>query len=113
MGNSIAFQACGRTYKANVTTSPQTITISSDSPCNQLYVCVPGNASAVYLQVSSNVSANVTAPNNSTSSYAAVFVPLQQRVITIPQQFSNTTPMYISFVGDANTTAYLTPGDGL
>ena len=38
MANNIPFQAQGKTYKANVTTASQTITITADSPCNQLLV---------------------------------------------------------------------------
>ena len=67
MGNNIAFQAQGKTYKANVTTGSQTITVVSDSTCNQLLVAnhqpTGAGGQPVYFTVSnqSNVTVHVFA----------------------------------------------------
>jgi hypothetical protein len=117
MGNNIAFQAQGKTYKANVTTSSQTITVTSDSPCNQICVAnhQPTGATGypVYFTVSnlSNVAAVV--PVNGTPAYALVSVPGTIKVFTIPYQFSPGTNMYIAFIGEAASECYFTPGEGL
>jgi len=117
MGNNIAFQAQGKTYKANVTTSSQTITVTSDSPCNQICVAnhQPTGATGypVYFTVSnlSNVAAVV--PENGTPAYALVSVPGSIKVFTIPYQFSPGTNMYIAFIGEAASECYFTPGEGL
>jgi hypothetical protein len=66
MGNNIAFQAQGKTYKANVTTSSQVITVVADSPCNQICVAnhqpTGGTGQPVYFAVSNLANVTVTAP---------------------------------------------------
>ena len=63
-----AFAAMGKTYKANATTSSQTITITPDGPCNQILVAnhqaTGSGGQPVYFLVSSNSSITVTAPAN-------------------------------------------------
>jgi hypothetical protein len=117
MGNNIAFQAQGKTYKANVTTGSQTITITSDSPCNQLMVAnhQPSGATGqpVYFTVSNQSNVTCSLPANGTPSYALVSVPASMKVFTIPYQFSPNTNMYIAFIGEAASEAYFTPGEGL
>jgi len=116
MANNIAFQAMGKTYKANVTTSSQTITITADSPCNQLLVSnhQPTGATGfpVYFVVSSNASVTVTAPANATPQYALVSVPGSIKSFTIPTQFSSAN-VYIAFIGESPSECYFTPGEGL
>ena len=116
MANNIAFQAQGKTYKANVTTSSQTIAITADSPCNQLLVAnhQPAGTSGqpVYFLVSSNASVTCTAPANGSPQYALVSVPASTRVFTIPAQFSSAN-VYIAFIGAAASECYFTPGEGL
>ena len=116
MANNIAFQAQGKTYKANVTTASQVITITADSPCNQLLVSnhQPTGATGqpVYFQVSSNASVTVAAPTNGTPQYCLVSVPGTTRVFTVPQQFSSSN-MYIAFIGEAASECYFTPGEGI
>ena len=118
MANNIAFQAMGKTYKANATTNSQTITVYADSPCNQLLVSnhePSGTAGQpVYFRVSNLANVTVTAPSNATSQYALVSVPASTRVYTVPYQFSNTAPLYIAFIAEADTPeCYFTPGEGI
>ncbi|CAB4147413.1 hypothetical protein UFOVP513_31 [uncultured Caudovirales phage] len=116
MANNIAFQAQGKTYKANVTTGSQTITITADSPCNQLLVSnhQPTGATGfpVYFVVSSNASITVSLPVAGTPQYCLVSVPGTIKSFTIPQQFSSANT-YIAFISEAASECYFTPGEGL
>ena len=116
MANNIAFQAQGKTYKANVTTSSQTIVITADSPCNQLLVAnhqpTGSGGQPVYFNVSSNSSVTCTAPANGAPQYALVSVPGTYKVFTIPAQFSSAN-VYIAFIGEAASECYFTPGEGI
>ena len=117
MGNNIAFQAQGKTYKANVTTSSQTITVTSDSPCNQLCVANHQPASTggepVYFVVSNLSNVTVSVPGNASPQYSLVSVPGTLKVFTIPYQFSPNTSIYIAFIGEKASECYFTPGEGL
>lgn len=117
MGNNIAFQPMGKTYKANATTASQVITVTADSPCNQLLVSSHEpvqTGQPVYFRVSNQSNVTVTAPNNTTSQYCMVAVPGTTRTYTIPYQFTNTSNMYIAFITEASTAeCYFTPGEGL
>ena len=117
MGNNIAFQAQGKTYKANVTTGSQTITITSDSPCNQLMVSnhqpTGTGGQPVYFVVSNLANVTVAAPSNASPQYALVSVPGTIKVFTVPYQFSPGTNMYIAFIGEGTSECYFTPGEGL
>ena len=115
MANNIAFQAMGKTYKANVTTSTQTITVTADSPVNQ--ICVANHQSTstgqpVYFQVSTASNVSVTLPVAGTPSYCLVSVPGSIKVYTVPQ-CSPTQTLYIAFIGEATSECYFTPGEGL
>jgi hypothetical protein len=117
MGNNIAFQAQGKTYKANVTTSSQTITITSDSPCNQLMVAnhQPSGAGGqpVYFVVSNLSNVTASLPANGSPQYSLVSVPASMKVFTVPYQFTSGTNMYIAFIGEGASECYFTPGEGL
>ena len=117
MANNIAFQAQGKTYKANATTTSQTITVTSDSPCNQLLVSShesQNGGKAIYFVVSANAAVTATAPTAGTPQYSMVVSPGNQIVYTIPQQFSPGTNMYIAFITEGTTgECYFTPGEGL
>ena len=118
MANNIAFQASGPTYKANATTTSQTITITPDGPCNQLLVAShensAGTGKSVYIRVSNLSNVTVTPPGNGTPQYSFVIVPGQNRVYTIPYQFNPNNPMYVAFITESATgECYLTPGEGL
>ena len=117
MANNIAFQACGKTYQANATTTSQRITITSDSPCNQLLVSShesQAGGKPVYFVVSANSAVTVVAPTAGSPQYSMVVSPGNQIVYTVPYQFSSSTPMYIAFITESTTgEAYFTPGEGL
>jgi hypothetical protein len=116
MANNIAFQAMGKTYKANATTTSQTITITSDSPCNQLLVSSHESTQGgkpVYFVVSSNASITAVAPASGVPQYSMVVSPGNQIVYTIPQQFSSANT-YVAFITESTTSeCYFTPGEGL
>ena len=116
MANNIAFQAQGKTYKANVTTVSQRITITADSPCNQLMVFnhePSGNVGQpVYFVVSANSSVTCTVPAHGSPQYAMVSIPASTRVFTVPTQFGS-NPLYIAFIGEAASECYFTPGEGV
>jgi len=116
MANNIAFQTMGKTYQANATTTSQRITITADSPCNQLLVSShesQANGKAIYFIVSNNASVTCTAPTAGNPQYAKLVCPGNQIVYTVPFQFSS-TPMYIAFITESATgECYFTPGEGL
>ena len=117
MANNLPFQAQGKTHKANVTTSSQTITITADSPCNQLLVQnhQPSGATGqpVYFLVSNLANVTVTIPSASTPSYALVSIPASIKSFTVPYQFGPNNNLYIAFIGEAASECYFTPGEGL
>jgi hypothetical protein len=116
MANNLPFQAQGKTYKANVTTSSQTITITADSPCNQVLVQnhQPSGATGqpVYFLVSNLSNVTVTLPTNTTPNYCLVSVPASSKSFTVPYQFGPNANLYIAFIGEAASECYFTPGEG-
>ena len=116
MSSVTAFQAMSQTYKANVTTSTQTITITPDGPCNQ--VCVanhqsPQGGQPVYFRISNLSNVTVAVPGAGTPSYCLVSVPGTIKVFTVPYQFSPSNPLYIAFIGEGTSECYFTAGEGL
>ena len=117
MANNIAFQAMSQTYKANVTTSSQTITITPDGPCNQ--VCVANHqptgagGQPVYFRISNLSNVTVTAPSAGSPSYCLVSVPGSIKTFTVPYQFSPSNPLYIAFIGEGTSECYFTAGEGI
>lgn len=116
MANNIAFQAMGKTYQANATTTSQTIVITADSPCNQLLVSShesQNGGKAVYFVVSSNASVTCVAPTAGNPQNSLVICPGNQIVYTVPKQFSSSNT-YVAFITESTTgEAYFTPGEGL
>jgi len=116
MANNLPFQAQGKTHKANVTTSSQTITITADSPCNQLLVQnhqptgVAGQP--VYFLVSNLANVTVSLPTSTTPSYCLVSIPASIKSFTVPFQFGPSTNLYVAFIGEAASECYFTPGEG-
>lgn len=112
-----SFQAMGKTYKANVTTTSQIVQIFADGPCNQLLVSNHQQTGAggqpVYFQVTNNSSATISAPTNGSPQYCLVSVPGTVRTYTIPGQFGTTSNVYITFIGEGTSECYFTPGEGL
>lgn len=117
MANNIAFQAKGKTYQANATTSSQRINVVADGPCNQLLVAShepTGNAGvAVYFRIG-DANVSVAVPTAGNAQYALVAVPGQNKVFTVPQQFTVSDGLYIAFItSSGNGACYFTPGEGL
>ena len=111
-----SFQPMGKTYKANATTTSQTLTITADGPCQQLLVSShesTTNGKPVYFVVSNLSNVTVTVPAAGAPSYSMLVVPGQQIVYTVNQQFSAGTNMYIAFATESTTgECYFTPGEG-
>ena len=117
MANNIAFQAMGKTYKANATTTSQTVNILADVPCNQLLVSshenTAGTGKPVYFTIG-NSSVTCVAPAAGAPQYAFVALPGQNKVYTVPKQFTATDGLYIAFITESSTAeCYFTPGEGL
>ena len=116
MANNIAFQAMGKTYKANATTTSQRINILADIPCNQLLIQSHESSQGgqpVYFRIG-DANVTVTAPTAGSPQYAMVAVPGQNLVITVPKQFTATDGLYIAFITETTTAeCYFTPGEGL
>jgi hypothetical protein len=116
MANNIPFQAQGKTYKANVTVTSQTITITADSPCNQLLVSnhqpTGSGGQPVYFLVSSNASITATVPINGSPQYCLVSVPGTIKSYTVPNQLGSGNT-YIAFIGEGTSECYFTPGEGI
>jgi len=116
MANNIAFQSMGKTYQANATTTSQRITITADSPCNQLLVSShesQNGGKPVYFVVSSNSSVTCVVPTAGNPQYAMVVSPGNQIVYTVPNQLSSGNT-YIAFITESTTSeCYFTPGEGL
>lgn len=118
MSINSAFQAMSKTYKANATTSSQTLTITPDAPCTKLLVAnhenAGGTGKAVYFSVSSNSSVTVMHPGNGTPQYCLVSVPSTIKAFQIPGQASPSSPIYIAFICESSTAeCYFTLGEGL
>ena len=117
MANNIAFQAMGKTYHANAAVTSQTLTITPDSPCNQLLVSShesSASSKAVYFRVSNDANVTITVPTNGNPQYCLLAVPNSIKVYTVPFQFSPSAPLYIAFAAEADSPeCYFTPGEGL
>lgn len=117
MATNIAFQAQGKTYKGNATTTSQSVLITSDSPCNQIMVAnhqpSGGTGKPVYFLVSALSNVTVTAPGNGSPQYCLVSPPSTVRTFTVPTQFTS-AGLYVAFITDTGTAdCYFTPGEGL
>ena len=111
-----SFQPMGKTHKANATTTSQTMTITSDGPCQQLLVSSHESTQGgkpVYFVISNKSNVTVTVPTAGTPQYAMLVCPGQQIVYTVNQQFSAGTNLYIAFITESTTSeCYFTPGEG-
>lgn len=117
MANNIAFQAMGKTYKANATSTSQSFQLTADMNCNQVLIAShennAGTGKPVYIAFG-NSSITVTAPSNGTPQYAIVVPPGTVRTYTVPKQFTQTDGLYVAFITESGTAeCYLTPGEGL
>ena len=118
MANNISFQAAGKTYQANASTTSQTITITPDGPCNQLLVAshepTGGTGKPVYFRISNASNVTVTAPSAGNPQYAFIAAPCTIKTYTVPFQFNPSNPLYVAFITETGTAeCYFTPGEGL
>ncbi len=117
MANNTAFQAMGTTYAVNASNVTQTIVITPSGPCNQVMISNTGATSTggndvfcVFSQ-SSTVTATFPTPGNP---QIGLFVNAgNQKVFTVPFQFSTNTPLYVALIANGSVPTYITPGEGL
>ena len=116
MANNIAFQAMGKTYQANATTTSQRINIVADVYCNQLLVASHESSitgKPVYFTIG-NSAVTCVAPAPGVPQYGFVAVPGQNMVFTVQKQFAPSDSLYIAFRTESGTgECYFTPGEGL
>jgi hypothetical protein len=113
------FQPMGKTYKANATTTSQTMQILANGPCSQVMISshenTAGTGKAVYLAFG-NSTITVTAPTNGTAQNCIVIPPNTSKAYTIPNGFTNdaNTSIYVAFIVESSTgECYITPGEGI
>ena len=115
MANNIAFQVQGKTTRINVTTTANTVSILSDSPCNQLRIH-NGTAGEVFFRVGTASTDDVVIPVAGTPSYGAILHNNTTIIITAPKQSANTaaSSLYVSAIVATGTgIVYVTPGEGM
>jgi len=115
MANNIAFQVQGKTTRINVTTAANTVSILSDSPCNQLRLH-NGTAGEVFFRVSTGSTDDAVIPVAGTPSYGAVLHNNQTLILTAPRQCINVAAnsVYVSAIVATGTgIVYVTPGEGM
>jgi hypothetical protein len=115
MANNIAFQAQGKTTRINVTTSANTVSILSDSPCNQLRVH-NGTGAEVFVRLGTESTDAAVIPVAGTPAYGTILHNNQTVIFTTPRQCANVAAnsVYVSaIVATGTATVYVTPGEGL
>ena len=115
MANNIPFQAQGKSTRINVTTTANTVSILSDSPCNQLRIH-NGTASEVFIRVGTESTDAAVIPVAVTPAYGLVLHNNQTIIITSPKQSANTAAnsIYVSAIAPTGTgIVYVTPGEGM
>ena len=115
MANNIPFQVQGKTTRINVTTAANTVSILSDSPCNQLRIH-NGTAAEVFFRVGTGSTDDAVIPVAGTPAYGAILHNNQTIIITSPKQAGNTAAnsVYVSAIIASGTgIVYVTPGEGL
>jgi len=115
MANNIPFQIQGKTTRINVTTTANTVSILSDSPCNQIRVH-NGTAAEVFIRIGTTSSDDAVIPVAGTPAYGTILHNNQTVVFTTPKQCANVAGNSIYFsaiVASGSATVYVTPGEGL
>jgi hypothetical protein len=113
MANNIPFQVQGKTTRINVTTSANTVSILSDSPCNQVRIH-NGTAADVFVRLGTASTEDAVIPVAGTPAYGFVIHNNSTVIMTSPKQCSNVTALYVSaIVASSTATLYVTPGEGL
>ena len=113
MANNIPFQVQGKTTRINVTTTANTVSILSDSPCNQVRIH-NGTAADVFVRLGTASTEDAVIPVAGTPAYGFVIHNNSTVIMTSPKQCSNVTALYVSaIVASSTATLYVTPGEGL
>jgi hypothetical protein len=113
MANNIAFQAQGKTTRINVSTTANTVSILSDSPCNQVRIH-NGSAAEVFIRLGTASTDDAVIPVAGTPAYGTILHNNQTVVFTAPKQSTNVASLYVSAIVSTGTAiVYVTPGEGL
>ena len=116
MANNIAFQPMGKTVKITAfgaaNTESNVFTISVDSPSNQYFITNDNINNFAYVRISATNVFNVALPDIGPG-YCLAIPPYAYMVFTGPQ-VSPTANVYAKVIGDAaNSSVYITPGEGM
>jgi hypothetical protein len=113
MANNIAFQVQGKTTRINVSTTANTVSILSDSPCNQVRIH-NGSAAEVFVRLGTSSTDDAVIPVAGTPAYGTVLHNNQTVLFTAPKQTTNVASLYVSAIVSTGTAiVYVTPGEGL
>jgi len=113
MANNIAFQAQGKTTRINVSTTANTVSILSDSPCNQVRIH-NGSAAEVFIRLGTASTDDAVIPVAGTPAYGTILHNNQTVLFTAPKQSTNVASLYVSAIVSTGTAiVYVTPGEGL
>jgi len=113
MANNIAFQIQGKTTRINVSTTANTVSILSDSPCNQVRIH-NGTAAEVFFRLGIASTEDAVIPTAGTPAYGTVLHNNQTVILTAPKQTTNTASLYVSAIVASGTgILYVTPGEGM
>jgi hypothetical protein len=113
MANNIPFQAQGKTTRINVATSANTVSILSDSPCNQVRIH-NGTAAEVFVRLGTASTDDAVIPVAGTPAYGVVLHNNQTIIVTAPKQATNVASLYVSAIAATGTgIVYVTPGEGM
>jgi len=113
MANNIAFQAQGKTTRINVSTTANTVSILSDSPCNQVRIH-NGSAAEVFVRLGTASTDDAVIPVAGTPAYGTILHNNQTVLFTAPKQSTNVASLYVSAIVSTGTAiVYVTPGEGL
>jgi hypothetical protein len=113
MANNIPFQSQGKTTRINVTTSANTVSILSDSPCNQVRIH-NGTAAEVFIRLGTASTDDAVIPTAGTPAYGTVLHNNQTVIFTAPKQATNVASLYVSAITPTgNAIVYVTPGEGM
>ena len=113
MANNIPFQAQGKTTRINVSTTANTVSILSDSPCNQVRIH-NGSAAEVFIRLGTASTDDAVIPVAGTPAYGTILHNNQTVLFTAPKQSTNVASLYVSAIVSTGTAiVYVTPGEGL
>ena len=111
MANNIAFQPMGNTAVLSVTATSSNVAVTASSPVNQFLIANTGTNPA-FLNIANVSTVTAVVPTAGTPS-AGFCIPAGALKVISSIQSSPTQTMYVAAIGTANTTLYITPGEGL